>query len=808
MRDLKYALRGLRRQPLFTLAAVLTIAVGIGANTAIFSLLYQVLLRPLPYAHEDRLVFVWNSYPRTGLPQAGVSIPDYLDRRTQAPAIEDAALFTQRSLSLAEGGSPEQVRALRVTPSFFSTLGRAPMIGRAFAEADATDGADRFAILTYGLWNARFAADQGIVGRDVRIDGQPYRVVGVLPADFELPARDIALLVPFAFTPDDTTDQSRGNEFSSMIARLAPGATREQLDAQMKAIVDRNLDRLPQRRAFVERSGFTGTSVPIRDQLVGDVRAPLLVLQTGVVLVLLIACANVANLLLMRATGRHREVAIRTAIGAGRAHLVKQMLTEGIVLSLLGAVVGLGLGLVGVRGLVALVEQQLPGAAVVSLNWPMLGFALAMAMVTGVVFGLVPAMATMKTNVNLVLRDDSARGSATRGTGVTRSALVVAEVALAVMLLVGAGLMAKSYAQIQNVSPGFAADRVLTAQLALPVTTYPDATARRGFWTRLVAEATRIPGVTAVGLTTNVPFNGMVSSGSYGIVGYTPGPTEAAPHGRQEIVGGEYFRALQIPLLKGRVFNDSDGPDSSPVVVIDQLLVERYFSGKDPLGQQIRRGGPTSPAFTVVGVVGTINSIDLGEPVTKERLYYAMTQQPTRNMALVVKSALEPQTLVTQVRAATRAIDPEQPMADVRTMDQWIGRSLGTRRAPTLLLTLFGAVALLLSGIGIYGVVAFDVAQRVREFGIRQALGADPRAIVRMVLRQGVRTAVAGVTLGLAGAVALTRFLESQLYGVGTRDLSVFAAAGSLLLVASVVACYLPARGSTRVDPMVALRDS
>jgi putative ABC transport system permease protein len=414
----------------------------------------------------------------------------------------------------------------------------------------------------------------------------------------------------------------------------------------------------------------------------------------------------------------------------------------------------------------------------------------------------------MKTNVNLVLRDDSARGSAARGTGATRGALVVAEVALAVMLLVGAGLMAKSYAQLQNVSPGFSADRVLTAQLALPATTYPDATARRTFWTRLVAEANRIPGVTAVGLTTNVPFNGMVSSGSYSIVGYTPGPTEAAPHGRQEIVGGDYFRAMQIPLLKGRVFNDSDGPDSLPAVVIDQLLVDRYFPGKDPLGQQIRRGGPTSPPFTVVGVVGTINSIDLGEPVTKERLYYAMTQQPSRNMALVVKSALDPQTLVTQVRAATRAIDPEQPMADVRTMDQWIGRSLGTRRAPTLLLSLFGAVALLLSGIGIYGVVAFGVTQRVREFGIRQALGADPRAIVRMVLGQGVRTAVAGVALGLAGAVALTRFLESQLYGVGTRDLSVFAAAASLLLVASIVACYLPARGSTRIDPIVALRDS
>lgn len=809
MRNLRYAFRGLRRQPLFTLVAVLTLAVGIGANTAIFSLLYQVLLRPLPYADEGRLVFVWNSYPLGGLPQASVSIPDYLDRRKDAPAIDDATLFTQRSVSLAEGGTPEQVRMLRVTPSFFTTLGRAPMLGRAFAEEDAEAGADQFAILTSGLWHARFAGDPAVVGRDIRLDGVAYRIVGVLPADFELPARDIALLVPFSFTAEQASDQGRGNEFSSMIARLAPGATIAQLDAQMKTIIARNLDRMPQFRTFAERAGFTGYAVPLREQIVGNVRAPLLVLQAGVLLVLLIACANVANLLLMRATGRQREVAIRTAIGAGRGDLVRQMLTEGLVLSLLGAAVGLALGLAGVRGLVLLSAQQLPGAPEVTLNWPMLTFALGLAGLTGVIFGLVPALATRHTNVNLVLRDDNARGSASRGTGATRTGLVVAEVALAVMLVVAAGLLGRSYARLQDVDPGFSKDNVLTAQMQLSATTYPDAVARRGFWTRLVAETSRIPGVTAVGLTSNVPFNGMVGSGSYSIVGYTPGPTEAAPHGRQEVVGGDYFRAMQIPVLKGRTFAATDGADSPRVVVIDKYLVDRYFRDKDPIGQQIRRGGgPDAPTFTVIGVVGTINSIDLSEPVTKERLYYPVTQEPIPNMALVVKTALDPQTLVAPVRTAVQTIDPSQAMADVRTLDQWIGRSLATRRAPTLLLGLFGAVALLLSGIGIYGVVAYGVTQRVREFGIRQALGADRRTIVGMVLRQGVRTAAIGVTVGLVGAIGLTRFLQSQLYGVGAHDPLVFVGAGVALLGASIVACYVPARGSTRVDPMVALRDS
>jgi predicted permease len=808
MGDIRYAIRSLRKQPVFTAIAVLTLTLGIGANTAIFSLLYQVLLRPLPYAEADRLVFVWNTYRLMGLPQASVSIPDYIDRKTQAPAFEDATLFTMRSVNLTTQGQPEQLRALAVTPSFFSTLGKQPLIGRGFHEDEAQTGNDKYVILTHGTWTTHFGADPSIVGRDIRLNGESHRVTGVLGPDFELPGAEIAMLQPFAFTPQQMSDQGRGNEFSQMIARLRTDATIEQANAQMTTIANRNLERLPERRAFAVSSGFGGYAISLRDQLVGDARAPLYVLQAGVIVLLLIACANVASLLLMRATGRYRELAIRTTLGAGQSRLIRQLLTEGLVLSALGAVAGLAVGWAGVRGLIALSPQQVPGMADASVNPAVMAFTTALAIVTGLVFGLVPALTILRGSMSTVLKDDSTRGSASRSTGLTRSTLVIVETALALILLIGAGLLVKSFLRLNEVNPGFSAERVLTTQLSLPATRYPDPAARRAFWSRLLEQVRALPGVTAAGLTSNVPFNGNVGSGPYSIVGYTPPQGEAQPHGRQEVIGGDYLRAMQIPIVDGRAFNDADSADAPPVVIIDQYLVNRYFKEKSPIGQQIRRGGPTSPAFTIVGVAGTINSIDLGMPVAKERIYYPIAQQARPMMALVIKGAVDPKALVAQVRAAVASIDAEQPIADVRTMEEWMARSLEGRRSPMMLLALFGAVALLLSAIGIYGVLAFAVAQRTREIGIRQALGANRRSILSLVLRQGLTTAGIGVGLGLVGSIALTRYLQTLLFGVGAHDIQVYGGVTLMLLAVATAACYIPARRATAVDPNTALRDS
>jgi predicted permease len=804
MADLRYALRMLRKQPIFAIVAILTLALGIGANTAIFSLVYQILLRPLPYAHEDRLVMVWNSYPRNDLPQAAVSIPDYLDRKAQARSLEDAALITVSTANLNEGGNPEQVRAAAVTPSFFSTIGRPPFIGRAFIDSDATPNADRFAVLMYPLWSSKYGADPAVVGRDIRVNGESYRVVGVMPADFEVPARDVALIVPFSFTPAQMADEGRGNEFSSMVARLRPGATVQDAKRDFDAIIARNSARLPDRRGFWQTAGFTAYAIGLRDQIVGDVRVSLYVLQVGVVLVLLIACANVANLLMMRASGRVRELAIRGALGAARSRVVTQLLTEGLLLAALGAIGGVAVGFAGLKALLALSTGQIPGSPTATLHVPVLLFTMALAAVTGVVFGIAPALTVLRGNTAAFLKDDSTRGTSGRRAGRTRRVLVVVETAFAVMLLIGAGLTIRSFMQLQRVDPGFSPENVLTAQIGLPRAQYKDAPQRAAFYGRLIERLRAMPGVSAVGLTTNVPFNGMVGSGSYTIVGRTLAPGEAVPHGRQEVVGGDYFKAMHIPLMSGRVFTDADTADAPKVCVIDEYLVKKYFADRDPIGQQIQNG----QVFTIVGVVGSINSVDLGQPVTKERIYYSALQRPPQQMGVVLKTALDPTTLTGPLRAAVQSVDPEQPIASVRTLDQWMAMALESRRTPTALLAVFGAVALALSAVGIYGVIAFGVAQRAREFGIRHALGADGDSILRLVLGDGLRTAGAGIALGLIAAFASTRALQSLLFGITTHDPAVFGGVATVLLAVAAAACYVPARRATRVDPMVVLRDS
>ena len=803
MQDLRYALRTLRQQPVFACVAILTLALGIGANTAIFSLLYQVILRPLPYRDASRLVFVWNSGKEGG--KTNVAIPDYLDRRGQASAIEDATLFTARNATLSSAGRPEQLVTLAVTPSFFSTLGRGPQLGRPFTEDEAIPGANRRVILTAATWRSRFGGDPGIVGRSVQLNGQAHEVVGVLPADFELPLRDISLLTPFAFTPEQMSDQARGNEFSFMIARLRAGTTIEQLNAQMQAIVARLIDRLPARAAYMRNSGFTGVAVPIRDQLVGDARGPLLLLQGGVLLVLLIACANVANLLLMRATGRSRELAIRTTLGADPWRIVRQLLVEGTVLACLGAAGGIALAAVGIRALVAMIADQLPAASNASIDLVVLAFTAGVALLTGLVFGIVPALSVVRGGPATALKEDGARTSASRRTGAVRTVLVISEVALAVMLLVGAGLLIKSFARLLDVYPGFSSDHVLSAQITLPASRYPDANAIRAFWPRLLAQVQAIPGVRSVAVTGAVPFAGQDGSGTYTLLDRPLGPTDRMPHAFQHTVGGEFFKTMEIPLRAGRVFNDGDTATAPRVVVIDEYLARRQFPGRDPIGRQLNFGSPRN--YTIVGVVATINPGDLALPVPEERIYFNVAQVAQSVMGIVVKTAVEPATVAPQLRAAVQAIDPEQAISDVRTLDEWRARALQPRRTPATLLGLFGAVALLLAAIGIYGVFSFAVAERVREFGIRQALGADRAAILSLVLKQGARTAGAGVVLGLGGAVALTGYLQALLFGVSARDAGVFAAATVTLGAVALIACYIPARRATRVDPMVALRN-
>ena len=800
--DLRYALRTLRRQPVFTLVAVLTLALGIGANTAIFSVVYCVLLRPLPYGEASRLVFVWNS-GKTG-ERTNVAIPDYLDRRAEAPAIEDATLFTPRNATLSLSGRPEQLPTLAVTPSFFTTLGRAPELGRGFTTDEGVPGADRRVILTHAAWVARFGADRSVVGRSLQVNGEPHEVVGVLPADFELPLRDVELLTPFAFTAAQMSDQARGNEFSFMIARLRRGATIEQLNAQMQAIVVRLIDRLPARAAYMRNSGFTGVAVPIRDQLVGDARTPLLLLQGGVLLVLLIACANVANLLLMRATGRGRELAIRASLGAKPWRLARQLLVEGIVLSLFGAAAGLAVAAFAVRGLVAMVADQIPSAASASVDPAVLAFTAGVALLTGIVFGVVPALAILRGGFAGALQEDGGRASAGRRTRAARSALVVGEIAVALMLVVGAGLLVKSFARVTRVDPGFSADRVLSAQVSLPLSRYRDAAAMRAFWSRLLPELQSIPGVRSAGFTGAVPFSGQDGSGTYRILNRAMAPTDPPPHAFLNTVGGDFFRTLEIPLRAGRLFNDGDTAAAQRVVVIDELLARRQFPGADPIGQQLNFGSPRN--YTIVGVVGTVNQGDLARPVPEERIYFNVAQVAQSIMGVVVKTAVEPTSIAPQLRAAVQTVDPEQAVSEVRALDEWRSRSLQSRRTPATLLALFGSVALILSAVGIYGVLSFAVAERTRELAIRQALGADRGSILTLVLGQGLRATLAGVAIGLAGASVLTRYLQSLLFGVAPRDATIFGAAAVLLAAVAMLACYVPARRATAVEPMRALR--
>jgi predicted permease len=805
MHDLRFAFRQLLKNPGFTVTAVLTLALCIGANSAIFSVVHAVLLQPLAYPNAERLVN--NSYPKANLLKAGCSIPDYLDRVSRAPSIDSATLFTWESFNLAGPDRPIRVLGMLATPSMFATLRVSPMLGRAFVEAEAQPGNSHVVVLSHALWKDHFGGRTNVVGETVRLHSIAYTVIGVMPAGFQFPQPEVKLWTPFAFTPEQRSDQERGREFSAMIARLKPGATPGQLEKECSTIIAQNVElRPPEARAWVESSGFSTVITPVLEESIEGVESMLWLIQGGVIAALLIGCANVGNLLLTRAVSHQRELAIRSALGAGRWRLARQLGVESLVLFVAGGVFGWLVARWGLSVADTLGITSLPRGETVSLNLSVFWFTLVTIGLAALTFGLLPAWHGTRVDAADALRDGG-RTSASRFQLRLRHGLVVAEVALAVMLLTTAGLLYHSFDRLQKQNPGFDRTSVLTARLTMPPVKYPSDDQRRAFADRVLGELKAVPGVASLGFTDVIPFGHNNSQGTYGIVGHQPPPGQPRPHGLMRSVSADYFSAMKIPVLRGRSFGSQDESESEQVVVIDRVLADRYFAGRDPIGQQIFRGGDESQdRRTIVGVVAPVKHQGLEDQTTKETVYFPYTQRPVESFTLVVRAGLPPDQLIPSVRRAIQTVDPEQPLYDIETLASRIDGALQRQRVPMLLLGIFGGMALLLAALGVYGVLAFNVGQRVQEFGIRTALGATMGDVSALVLKQGIRMVGLGIGLGLAGYLAVSRFLGHLVFDITPLDPLAMSLGPAVLFVVAVLACWLPARRAARVDPMEALR--
>ncbi|HET7777536.1 MAG TPA: ABC transporter permease, partial [Rudaea sp.] len=729
-------------------------------------------------------------------------------------ALAESALWQPRSFNL-NVQSPERLNGVSTTPSLFSTLGANAMLGRTLAEDDAKAGNDHVAVLSFSMWKNQFGGDAGIVGRDVHLDGDNYRVVGVMPESFFFPDRKSDLWAPLTFSDKQRSDDERGREAYDMIGRLAPGASIAQLDAQMDAIVQHNVERVAGSprgagwKKFVESTGFTGRAQTMRDSWVGDLRPTLWLLQALVACVLLIACANVANLMLTRLSARQKELSVRSALGAGRMRIARQLLIESILLALIGGAAGLALAHAGVSMIRNLGLGGQTGGFNVAIDAPVLVFSLLLALATGFVFGLFPLLSLARNRPAEALSEGGRGNSAGPGARRLRNALVVAQTAMAVALLGVAGLLIRSYVHVQQQNPGFVSDNVLSAMIDLPKNRYPDEGSQARFYDRLLEEARALPGVKSAGLVNNMPFSGNDGSGSYLVEGRDRSSGET-PHGYQQTIDEDFFKSMQIPLLAGRSFTTQDTATSPPVAIVDEILAKKYFPGQDPIGKRISNNYDTDPAkttwMTIVGVVGTVKRDRLSEQTTKETIYVYYKQQPDSVATLALRTELAPSALVAPLREALRRIDPDQPVFDIKTMSERIALSLDDRRTPMLLLMLFAAVALALSAVGIYGVLAFAVALRTGEIGVRLSLGAQRRDILRLVLRDGGRLTALGLGLGLAGAIAIGLAMRAQLFGVGVADPATLFGVVVLIGGTALLACWLPARRAARIAPIEALR--
>jgi putative ABC transport system permease protein len=808
LQDIRYAARMLAKSPAFTSIAVLTLALGVGANTAIFSFVEAVLLRALPYRHAERTVVLWENNRTDNHPHNVLSPANFFDWRDQAKSFDEMAVISDRRANLTGEGAPEEIPAQAVSPNFFMLVGAEAAVGRTFRPDDVKgEEPARIAILSHGLWQRRFGRASGAVGQSLRLNGNDYTIIGVMPAGFtwfikenSLTGKPAELWVPTVL-PERLRDRNESGRWLQAVARLAPGASLEKAQAEMDTITARLENQHPR-----FNKGWGATLVPLREQLAGEIKPALLVLLGAVGFVLLIACVNVANLLLARATGRHKEIAIRSAIGAGRRRIVRQLLTESLLLALLGGALGLLLSRWCVEALLLLSPANLIGTEGIGVNLPVLLFTLAVSLVTGIVFGLVPALEASRVDLGESLKESS-RGTAGSSRGRRlRDALVVAEVGLALVLLVGAGLMIKSFLRLQAVDPGFDAANLLTMRVQLPAAKYPEEAQRVAFFRQAAAEFRTLPGVRSVSAVSALPFADLGAATSFFVEGRPAPPPGAEPGTDVRVVDEEYFRTMNIPLVAGRTFTAQEGAEDRKVAVINEAMVRRYFPGENPIGQRISVEMWDEPHPTeIIGVVGDARYKEL-EGELRPMVYFTHPQLVYSSMTLILRTTGEPERLGPAARQRILAIDKDQPVADIRTMESWLAESIARTRFGTLLLGAFACLALTLAAAGIYGVMSYSVAQRQSEIGVRMALGARALDVLRLVIGQGLALVLAGVVLGLLGALALTRVIASLLYGVSATDPLTFGIIVLLLTLVSIVACFIPARRASRVDPLVALR--
>jgi predicted permease len=801
IKDIKFALRGLLKHPAFTAIAVVTLALGIGGSTSIFTVVNAALLRGLPYKSPDRLYHLWEQTPKQEFPKREFSYPDYQDYQ-QNNVFEGLAAYTGGGAILSGQGDPESVNAPRVNAAFFSVLGVDAYLGRTFQNGEDNQNGPRVTVLTYGLWQRRFGADPGIVGRALTINGESYTVIGVLPSTFQFALRPADLFLPYQPTQNQLT--RRFMHGTNLIGRLKDGKTADEAQSELNLIAGRIEQQFNDSHA-----GIHARVVPLHEEVVGNVRPILLVLLGAVGFVLLIACANVASLLLTRSLARQKEVAIRSALGASRWRVIRQLLTESILLSLAGGVAGLLIAFWGVPALVAVLPQSqlnaMPFLRSLHIDVSILAFSFGLSVLTGLIFGLAPALQSSKLDLNEALKEGGRQTSAGAGHRL-RSAMVVSEIALAVVLLIGAGLMMKSLLRLLQTNIGFQTENLLTMTVILPPAKYTEDNQQINFNDRLRERVRSLPGVAGAGTVNILPVNAGNTTRFYIDGDPVPEPgkeTEA----NIRTISDDYFKTLGVPLIAGRLFDERDTADKPGVVIIGKTIADRMFAGRDPVGMRIRYSSIQGEPDLIVGVVGDVKITGIDEAL-RPVLYYPFRQNSSTFSNLVARTSTDPNALAASIRSEVRNLEPDAAILNVRTMDEMIAQTPASfmRRFPALLISIFAGVALLLASIGIYGVVSYSVSQQTHYIGVRMALGASPSDILKMILKQGLLLAVLGVGIGVGAAFGLMRLLSTLLYQVSATDASTFAIVAGTLFFVALLACFLPARRATKVDPLVALR--